>query len=179
MIPRSLGNCGGSASKPWPPIPADRYASAKALAESLESYLRRPLLIAALALIVLVPAVAVGVWSRWPSNPPSPTPQVVFQQRRLPKRACRRVDCAGLVERRGRQARLEDRRARRPAASSRRTSPPRSPPQSAGVFVPALARRPGETRACSIRGRITSSAAARQEGRRERLSTAPRRWMRG
>jgi hypothetical protein len=53
--------------------PADRYASAEALAKALESYLRRPLLIAALALLLLIPAVALGVWSRWSSPPPLPS----------------------------------------------------------------------------------------------------------
>jgi serine/threonine protein kinase len=51
--------------------PADRYVSAEALAEALESYLRRPLLLVVFALVVLVPAVAVGAWSRWPSPTPS------------------------------------------------------------------------------------------------------------
>ena len=52
--------------------PASRYATAEALAKALESYLRRPLLIAALAMIVLTPAAAFGLWSRWPSPPPLP-----------------------------------------------------------------------------------------------------------
>jgi eukaryotic-like serine/threonine-protein kinase len=61
--------------------PADRYATAEALAKALESYLRRPLLIAALAMILLTPAGALGVWSRWPSPPPSATPSLAFQHR--------------------------------------------------------------------------------------------------
>jgi serine/threonine protein kinase len=52
--------------------PASRYPTADALANALESYLRRPVLIAALGLSVLIPAVALGLWSRWPSPPPSP-----------------------------------------------------------------------------------------------------------
>ncbi len=52
--------------------PASRYATTEALAKALESYLRRPLLIAALALVVLIPAVALGLWSRWQSPPPLP-----------------------------------------------------------------------------------------------------------
>jgi serine/threonine protein kinase len=54
--------------------PASRYATAEALAKALDSYLRRPLLIAALAVIVLTPAVALGLWSGWSSPPPSPGP---------------------------------------------------------------------------------------------------------
>ena len=54
--------------------PADRYATADALAKALESYLRRPRLVGALALMLLTPAVALGAWSLWPSPPQPPTP---------------------------------------------------------------------------------------------------------
>jgi predicted Ser/Thr protein kinase len=60
--------------------PCDRYASAKALAESLESYLRRPLLIAASVLSVLIPAAALGAWSRWSSTAQPAGPPVVIHQ---------------------------------------------------------------------------------------------------
>jgi len=53
--------------------PAGRYATAEALAKALESYLRRPLVMGALALVLLIPAVAFGAWSRWQSPPDSPS----------------------------------------------------------------------------------------------------------
>jgi eukaryotic-like serine/threonine-protein kinase len=60
--------------------PADRYATAEVLAKALEAYLRRPRLIAASALVLLVPTVALGAWSHWQqvatsANPPIPIPQ--------------------------------------------------------------------------------------------------------
>jgi serine/threonine protein kinase len=58
--------------------PADRYAPAEALAKALKSHLRRRALIAALALVVLVPAVALGARSLWPTPTPPPTPPVVI-----------------------------------------------------------------------------------------------------
>ncbi len=54
--------------------PSDRYATAEALAKALESYLRRPCLMAASALILLVPTVALGAWSHWPPAASSPSP---------------------------------------------------------------------------------------------------------
>ncbi len=53
--------------------PADRYATAEALAKALESYLRRPRLMAASALVLLVPTVALGAWSHWPQAASSPS----------------------------------------------------------------------------------------------------------
>jgi serine/threonine protein kinase len=60
--------------------PANRYPTAEALAKALRSYPRRPRLIGALALMMLIPAVAVWAWSHWPpsapsASPPSPIPQ--------------------------------------------------------------------------------------------------------
>ena len=68
--------------------PADRYATAEALAKALESYLRRPRLMAASALVLLVPTVALGAWSHWPqaatsSSPPIPIPQPAPDSRAL------------------------------------------------------------------------------------------------
>jgi predicted Ser/Thr protein kinase len=58
--------------------PADRYPSAEALARSLTAFLRRPYQVAALALVLLIPAVAVGAWSQWPgSSRPDPRPVVI------------------------------------------------------------------------------------------------------
>jgi serine/threonine protein kinase len=51
---------------------ANRFASAEELASCLESFLRRPSLIAAGALAVLILAAAVGSWRLWPS--PARTP---------------------------------------------------------------------------------------------------------
>jgi hypothetical protein len=59
--------------------PADRHASAEALAGAIEAYLRRPLMVASLAVLLLIPAVAVGAWSRWPSPALPPNSYVVFQ----------------------------------------------------------------------------------------------------
>jgi eukaryotic-like serine/threonine-protein kinase len=60
--------------------PAERYATAGDLAKALESYVRRPRLIAASALVMLMATVAFGSWSLWPpaqrqARPPSPNPQ--------------------------------------------------------------------------------------------------------
>jgi len=60
--------------------PADRYATAEALANALASYLRRPLLIGASALVLLVPAVALGAWSLWPPAQRSPIPPLPIPQ---------------------------------------------------------------------------------------------------
>jgi serine/threonine protein kinase len=60
--------------------PASRYATAEALAKALESYLRRPFLIAAIGLIVLTAAVAPELWSRWSSPPPLPGTAAVRHQ---------------------------------------------------------------------------------------------------
>jgi predicted Ser/Thr protein kinase len=49
--------------------PAERFASAEDLARGLKSFLRWPSLIAATALAVLIPAVAVGAWHVWPRPP--------------------------------------------------------------------------------------------------------------
>jgi serine/threonine protein kinase len=57
--------------------PAGRYATAEALGKALKSYVRRHRLVAASALILLIPAVAFGAWSlrRPPAgSPSSPAP---------------------------------------------------------------------------------------------------------
>jgi serine/threonine protein kinase len=51
--------------------PSDRYATAEALQKAVEDYLVRPKVLAALTALMLIPAVAVGVWSIWP-DPVSP-----------------------------------------------------------------------------------------------------------
>jgi len=50
---------------------ADRYSSAEAMTKALDSFIRRRSVIASLALIVLIPAVALGGWYSLPSPPPS------------------------------------------------------------------------------------------------------------
>ncbi len=54
--------------------PSDRYPTAEGLAKALEACLRRPRLMAASALILLAPAVALGAWSHWPQAALSPSP---------------------------------------------------------------------------------------------------------
>jgi len=56
--------------------PAGRYPTAEALAKALKSYFRRPRLIGALAVLLLIPAVAMAAWSLWQSHSPPPTPPV-------------------------------------------------------------------------------------------------------
>jgi eukaryotic-like serine/threonine-protein kinase len=59
--------------------PSDRFSSADALTKALDSFIRRRSVIAALALVVLVPAVALGGWYSLPSPPPTP-PVVIHPQ---------------------------------------------------------------------------------------------------
>jgi Domain of unknown function (DUF4384) len=59
--------------------PAGRYAMAEALASALGSYLRRPLVFAASALVMLLTAVAFGAWSLWPPPAPPTNPSVVIR----------------------------------------------------------------------------------------------------
>ena len=59
--------------------PADRYASAEAMAGALEAHLRRPLRVAAMAVLLLLTAVAYAAWSRRPGPTAAPDPPVLVQ----------------------------------------------------------------------------------------------------
>jgi serine/threonine protein kinase len=58
--------------------PAERHASAEALARALGAYLRRPVVMSSLAVLLLIPAVFLGAWSRWSSSIPAPERTVVI-----------------------------------------------------------------------------------------------------
>ena len=79
-VPRSLEQV---CLKAMTAEPAGRYATAEALVNALKSYLRRPRLIAASALILLVPAVAFGAWSLRPAPARSPDPPAPFPHHAL------------------------------------------------------------------------------------------------
>jgi serine/threonine protein kinase len=59
--------------------PAGRYSTAEAFQQALKHYVARPKTLAAQALLLLIPAAAIWVWSIWRSPVPPPTHTVVIQ----------------------------------------------------------------------------------------------------
>ena len=158
--------------------PAGRYATAEALAKALGSYLRRPRLMAASALIPLVPAVAFGAWSLRPSparSPilPAPFPHMAPASSALTGELTVRVWSEEGGGKRG--MRVDEPAHCRFFPANRSTWKPTSINRRICTCSGSTGRAKPP---CSIRGRMESSAAVLPQGQRETRSTARRRWIR-